>query len=160
MQFNKEKRAFFTIDKSPVFTTPEFLTFFEKVALLEKTFILDNAHYFPIDVAGEPLFCLMLTCDNPDENSLNLEKIIEINQICSLIRNISSMGARAFNQTDHKEVLGRNRSIVFGEIAGGVLHDLNNVMGAILGRAQLAMMKYKRNQEPKDLSDSLIVIET
>jgi PAS domain S-box-containing protein len=43
-----------------------------------------------------------------------------------------------------------------GEMAAGVVHDLNNVLGAILGRVQLIKLGFVRKGEPAGMGDEIL----
>jgi len=156
--YDKKKRSFHTLDKIPVLTSDDFTSFFIRLFNIGKSFIINDSHYFPIGIFGEPLACILLT--NDDESAkLPLESVNEVQTLANLIKMFSSTVITMINESNPDEVFRKNKSIIFGEIAGGVLHDLNNIMGAILGRAQLAQMKFKRMNDINDLTESLEVIE-
>lgn len=101
-------------------------------------------------------------------------KIIDLECSCSLIKKNTkdAIGALAIMRdiTERKEMehklLQSEKLKSLGELAGGVAHDFNNVLAAILGRVQLLKMQFasphdiqeKRKSRP-DLIKSLEIIE-
>lgn len=156
--FDQKHRRFKTLDQSPVFTSDDFIELFEKVSGNEPSFIVNDAYYFPINVAGKTVACLMATNSDHDAE-LPEDDLQSIIIIASLVHQFASAGVSLNKESNPEQILRKNRSIVFGEIAGGVLHELNNIMGAILGRAQLGLLKYQQTDEPQDLHNNLSSIE-
>ncbi len=151
--FNVKKRAFHTVKGNPVFTSEDFLELFEKLAHLAKPFIVGGNRYYPLVVKDTVAGCVITPQEISADDSMLMEKIIGLYNV------FATNGVNVTSGRDSQEMLFNNRNVIFGEIAGGVLHDLNNIIGAILGRAQLAKFKYNKKKEPEVLFDSLDTIE-
>ena len=67
----------------------------------------------------------------------------------------AAAGATFEEDRSHSQLVRAERLKALGEMAGGVAHDFNNILGAILGRAQLLMMR----TQDSEMRRSLDVIE-
>lgn len=158
--YDKKKKNFHSTNKTPVLTSEDFVSLYDKLGPLGKPFIVNESNYFPISILKKPIGCFMVkTKDGIDKDGIGEKKFDTINHVSMLIMNLASLGASAYNEINPEELLKKNRSIIIGEISSGVLHDLNNIICAILGRAQLGIMKYNRSEEISDLLESLKMVE-
>ncbi|MFP4458124.1 MAG: response regulator [Candidatus Zixiibacteriota bacterium] len=153
--YDKKKKNFHSTNKTPVLTSEDFVSLYDKLGPLGKPFIVNETNYFPISILKKPIGCFMVKSGD----GIGEEQFDTINRVSMLIMNLASLGASAYNEINPEELLKKNRSIIIGEISSGVLHDLNNIICAILGRAQLGIMKYKRSDDISDLLDSLKMVE-
>jgi signal transduction histidine kinase/ActR/RegA family two-component response regulator len=82
-----------------------------------------------------------------DEQKMFIQKLSENNQ-----RLMEEIDARKLLE---EELINAERLRALGEMSGGVAHDFNNILGAILGRAQLLLEKVKN----QDMKDGIAIIE-
>jgi signal transduction histidine kinase/ActR/RegA family two-component response regulator len=82
-----------------------------------------------------------------DEQKMFIQKLSENNQ-----RLMEEIDARKLLE---EELINAERLRALGEMSGGVAHDFNNILGAILGRAQLLLEKVKN----QDVKDGIAIIE-
>lgn len=151
--YDDKRQAFHATDRTPILISDDFISLFRKLAPLGKPFMVDEMSYFPISVLKKPIGCIII------KSKMSEEIFREFSKVSLLIMNLASLGASTYINMNPEELLKKNRSLVIGEISGGVLHDLNNVICAILGRAQLAIMKYNRSDDVSDLIEGLKLVE-
>jgi len=98
----------------------------------------------------------------PFECSISLVKNLDgqVTAAVAILRDISE------RKKMEQQFLRTEKLSSIGELAGGVAHDFNNVLSAILGRAQLLMREIEKVKEDKDFvklfnqtNESLKVIE-
>jgi len=120
----------------------------------------------PLSVAGAPPAALLLVSERGDSFSN-----AEIQVISGLTSHLSSalhaqlLSARleqAFTelQATQDQLVRAEKLRATGELAAGVAHDFNNVLGAILGRLQLLQRRIAHGElADHELVDSLVTME-
>ncbi len=84
---------------------------------------------------------------NRDEQKKLIQKLYQNNE-----RLMEEIKAR---EQLEEELIKAERLRALGEMSGGVAHDFNNILGAILGRAQLLLERMKKS----DVRDGIEIIE-
>ncbi|MEO6739955.1 MAG: two-component regulator propeller domain-containing protein [Chthoniobacteraceae bacterium] len=54
------------------------------------------------------------------------------------------------------ELQQTKRAEVIGRLAGGIAHDFNNILAAILGNAELARLEHGKNEDLREMLDSIL----
>jgi GAF domain-containing protein len=125
--------------------------------------------YLSIPILNEQEVIAVLSLESKKSNEFEGEHIELLNSIGGHL-SVAIKNARLFSDLEsayenlkraQDRLIQTEKLRALGEMAGGVLHDFNNILTSILGRAQLILKKLEKQglEKPEDLLRGLKLIE-
>ena len=125
--------------------------------------------YLSIPILNEREVIAVLSLESKKSNEFETEHIELLNSIGGHL-SVAIKNARLFSDLEsayenlkraQDRLIQTEKLRALGEMAGGVVHDFNNILTSILGRAQLILKKLEKQglEKPEDLLRGLKLIE-